>query len=613
MQKKESKITTKPTKRKVNVGSSLTSKETSKLRDGVFVYTGQLSVNELSEKINIPVTQIIKYFFMQGKMITINHLLDDELIGEICLNFGLDFKKEQIVDEVDIEDYHLVDDEKSLKERPPVVTIMGHVDHGKTTLIDTIRNSRVAAGEFGGISQAIGAYQKEIHGKKITFIDTPGHEAFSAMRGRGASVTDIVVLVVAADDGVMPQTIEAIEHAKAAKVPIIVAVNKMDKPGANPKKIKDQLVNYDVVAEEFGGDILFQEISAKFKTGIDLLLENILALAEMLELKANPNRYAVGTVLESVLDKGVGPKATLLVENGTLKSNDFVVVGTAYGKVRRMTDEYNKVLKTATPSTPVSIIGLSDLPSAGEKFMAFDNEKQAKDIATKRQIRKDEEYRSSTARSIEDLNTRIMAGEIQELNIIIKADNSGSTEAIKAGIEKMVIPGVSIRILRAGTGAIIDSDIDLAKTGSAIIYGFNVRPMGTVGNRALQEGVEIRLHRVIYALFDEIEAASKGLLKPIEKEEETAKAEVRQIFKVGKVGTILGLMVTSGTLHVSNNVRIVRSGVVVFDGKIKSMKRFQDDIKEASSGFDCGIILQGFNDVNEGDVLEAYKVIEVKR
>lgn len=586
-------------------------KEGPKVNNGVFTYAGSLTVSQLADQLQISPADIIKYLFMQGKMVTINASLDDELIGEVCLEYGYDFKKEKMVEAENFEELEIEDDEKDLKERPPVVTIMGHVDHGKTTLIDTIRNSNIAAGEVGAITQAIGAYQKEYNGKKITFIDTPGHEAFTAMRSRGASVTDIVVLVVAADDGVMPQTREAIDHAKAANVQMIVAVNKIDVPGANPQHVKDQLMALNIIPEEYGGDTIFCEISAKKNIGIDNLLENILLKSEMLELKANPKRYALGTVLEAKLDRGEGPKATLLVQNGTLKSSDYVVVGTIYGKVRRMTNEYKKTLKVAPPSTPVSIIGLSDVPSAGDSFMAFPTEKEAKDIASKRaQAKNEREMRSSSGMSLDDLYNRIHEGEVQNINVIIKADVAGSAEAVAESLRKLKVDGVNINIIRSSAGAITESDILLASASNAIIYGFNVRPNANVRAKADEEKVEIRTHRIIYALIEEIEAAMKGLLKPTLVESVSGQAEVRQIWKVSKVGTIAGCMVTSGTLTRGQKCRILRDGIIVYEGEIQSMKHGKEDAKETRTNFECGLTITNFNDIHEGDLIEGYEMVE---
>ena len=489
---------------------------------------------------------------------------------------------------------------------------MGHVDHGKTTLIDAIRNSNLVDSEVGGISQEIGAYQKTFEGKKITFIDTPGHEAFSAMRSRGASVTDIVVLVVAADDGVMPQTIEAIDHAKAAQVPIIVAINKTDLPQANPDRVLNELMEHDVIAEKFGGDVLTCEISAKKKNGINNLLEDILLQAEMLQLKANPKRYAIGTVLEAELDKGEGPKASLIVQNGTLYSNDFVVVGTTYGKMRRMTNEYKQVVKEAGPSTPVSVIGLSEVPLAGDRFMAFPTEKQAKDIAEKRRLKKVQEERAqnSGVTSLDDLYTKINEGQLTQINIVLKTDSTGSAEAVKGSLEKLNNDQVRVNIIRAAAGAITESDILLASASGAIIYGFNVRPSAVIRKKAEEERVEIRLHRIIYALTEEMEDAIKGKMKKEEVEKVTGQAEVRNVFKVSKVGEIAGCMVTDGSIKASSKCRILRDGTIVYEGSIESLKRFKDDAKEVKQGYECGIKILNFNDVHEGDIIEGYEMVE---
>ena len=592
--------------------SQARNKNLNKVTNQVFVFTKSLTVGELAKELNVNPSDIIKKLFLQKKLVTINNYLDDETIGEICLEFGFDFKKEEIIDEEDFEKLKIDEKPENLKERPPVVTIMGHVDHGKTTLIDAIRNSNVAANEFGGISQEIGAYQKSINGKKITFIDTPGHEAFSAMRSRGASVTDIVVLVVAADDGVMPQTIEAIDHAKAANVPIIVAINKIDVPGANPDKVINELMEHNVIAEKYGGDVMTCEISAKKKIGIDNLLETILTEAEMLELKANPNRYAIGTVLEAELDKGEGPKATLLVQNGTLYSSDYIVVGSAYGKVRRMTNEYKLVLKEAGPSTPVSVIGLSEVPLAGDHFMAFPSEKQARDIAEKRRIKKINEERAANSgiTSLENLYDKISEGQMTTINIIIKADSTGSAEAVKASLEKLNNDQVKINVIRSAPGAITESDILLGSASKAIIYGFNVRPSALVRKKAEEEGVEIRLHRIIYALIEEVESAIKGKMKKEMVEKSLGQAEVRNTFKVSKVGTIAGCMVIDGVIKNQAKVHVLRNGVVIYDGDMESLKRFKDDAKEVKEGFECGIKIKGFNDISEGDIIECFEVVE---
>ena len=583
-----------------------------KVNNGVFVFTKSLTVGELAKELNINASDIIKKLFLQKKLVTINNYLDDETIGEICLEFGYDFKKQEIVNEEDFEKAEIQDKEEDLVERPAVVTIMGHVDHGKTTLIDAIRNSNLAAAEYGGISQEIGAYQKVINGKKITFIDTPGHEAFSAMRARGASVTDIVILVVAADDGVMPQTIEAIDHAKAANVPIIVAVNKMDVPGANPDKVLNGLMQHDVIAEKFGGDVLTCEISAKKKQNIDELLEDVLLQAEMLQLKANPKRYAIGTVLEAELDKGEGPKATLLVQNGTLFASDYVVVGTAYGKVRRMTNEHKQVIKEAGPGTPLSVIGLSEVPAAGDRFMAFPTEKQAKDIAEKRKLKKIEEERAkgNGVNSLDDLYSKINEGQLAQINIVLKADSTGSAEAVKASLEKLNNDQVKVNVIRSAAGAITESDILLAGASNAIIYGFNVRPSAMIRKKAEEEKVEIRLHRIIYALTEEMEDAIKGQMKKVEVEKVTGQAEVRNVFKVSKVGQIAGCMVTDGLIKSTNKVRILRDGAIIYEGEIESLKRFKDDAKEVKQGFECGIKIKNFNDISVGDIIEGYEMVE---
>lgn len=601
--------------RKVNVSTKVSSsKTTSKVNNGVFVYTGAISVNELAKSLNIMPSEIIKYYFMKGKILNINSLLDDEMIGTICLEHGFDFQRKEVVEAENFENLQIRDKEEDLKPRPPVVTIMGHVDHGKTTLIDAIRNSNLVDYEVGGISQSIGAYQTEINNKKITFIDTPGHEAFTAMRSRGASVTDIVILVVAADDGVMPQTIEAIDHAKAANVPIIVAINKIDKPGADPSKVKNELLAHDIVLEEYGGDVIAVEISAKQRKNIDRLLETVILVAEMSQLKANPNRYAMGVVLEAELDKQEGPKATLLIQNGTLKTSDYLVAGTCYGKVRRMTNEYRKVLNAALPSTPVAVIGLSEVPQAGDRFMAFESEKEAREIALRRkQIKELKEKRMTSAATLEDLFNMKKEGEIQNINIILKADSTGSAEACKASLEKINVPNVKINVIRATSGAITESDVLLASASKAIIYGFNVRPDAKTRAKALEEKVEIRLQRIIYALIEEIEAAAKGLLKPELEEKIIGQAEIRQLFKVSKLGTIAGCMVVDGLIKANDPIRLIRDGIIIYEGKIASLRRGKDQAREVARGFECGILIDGFNDIKEFDIIEQYEMVEVKK
>ena len=587
--------------------------EYAKVNGGVFVYSKPLSVAELSKAINVPANAIIKSLFMNGKMVTINQMLDDETIGTICLEFNYDFKKEKVVDAEHFEDLEIEDDPADLKERAPIVTVMGHVDHGKTSIIDAIRHSNVAGGEAGGISQAIGAYQKEIHGKKVTIIDTPGHAAFTAMRARGADVTDIVVLVVAADDGVMPQTVEAINHAKAANCQIIVAINKMDKPGANPQRVKEELMQHDIYGEEYGGDVLMVECSAKTGQGLNDLLEAILLKAEMMELKANPNRYAIGTVLEANLDKGEGPKATLLVQNGTLKNSDYVVVGEIYGKIRRMSNEFGTVLKSAGPSTPVSVTGLSAVPNAGDRFMAFPTEKEAREIAERRALAKKEKAQAGTAAmSLEDLNNLVNAGNIQNINVIIKADTDGSAEALKASLEKLSNDQIKIKVIAAQAGAINDSDILLAQASGALIYAFNIRPDARIAQKAAEAHVEIRPHRIIYELIDEMTNLMKGMYKAEKVENVTGQAEIRHIYKISHVGTVAGAYVTSGLIKNGEKVRLLRDGVITYEGKLGSLKRFKDDVKEVKEGYECGFTIDNFNDLKEGDIIEGYEMVDKK-
>ena len=598
--------------RETNVSTKVKAdRSKSKVNGGVFVYTGAISAGELAKTINVPIGDVIKFLFLQGKMVTINTILDDELIGLVCLEYGYDFQKKIVVAAEHFEDVEINDDPSKLKPRPPVVTIMGHVDHGKTTLIDAIRDSKLVDDEFGGISQAIGAYQKEINGQKITFIDTPGHEAFTAMRARGAGVTDIVVLVVAADDGVMPQTIEAIDHAKAAGVPIIVAINKMDKVGAEPERVKNELMAHDVICEEFGGDVIAVEISAKKKINIEGLLESILLVAEMKELKANPDRYALGTVLEAKLDKNEGPKATLLVQNGSLNEGDFLVVGTTYGKARRMTNEFGKVVKTATPSTPISIIGLSEVPLAGDHFMAFAEESEARSIAQKRKLLKEASERNKKGgATLDDLINLAKEGEIQNFNIIVKAESTGSAEAVKASLEKLSTDKIRINVVRASSGAITESDVLLAGASHAIIYGFNVRPDAKTKAKAAEEKVEIRTHKIIYDLIEEIQAAMKGMLAPTMVEKVLGQAEVRKLFKVSKLGTIAGCMVVDGVIKANSAVRLIRDGVVVYEGKLASLQREKDTVKEVKAGFECGMLIDKFNDIKENDIIESYEMVE---
>ncbi len=586
-----------------------------KLNGGVFTYHTPLSVGKLAESLGLVASDIIKYLFMNGKMVTMNTVLDDNLIGEICLNFGYDFVKEEVIDASDFEKISIDDDPSLLVERPPVVTIMGHVDHGKTTLLDTIRKSRVAEGEAGGITQAIGAYQVNVKGKTITFLDTPGHAAFTSMRARGSQVTDVVIIVVAADDGVMPQTREAVDHAKAANVPIIVAVNKMDKPGADPEKIKMALSDLGLVPEEWGGDTIYCPISAKVGTGVNELLENILVVSELKELKANPNRFALGSVIEAELHKGFGPVATLLIQNGTLNVGDHIVVGPYYGKIRLMKDDAGRQIKSAGPSTPVSVSGLSEVPEAGDKFMAFSDEKQAKDIATTRMNKKIENERKGTSIPItlDEISKKVQEGKLITINAIVKADVQGSAEAIKQVLEKMSNDEIKISVIRAQSGAITESDVILASASNAIIYGFNIRPDALVRKLAEEKKVDLRLHRIIYDITDEMEAAMKGMLKPEMIEKVSGQMEVRQLFKVSKIGTIAGCYVTSGFIKDNSKIRLIRNGVVIYEGLLGSLQRFQSSVKEVKEGYECGCTIQNYNDIYEQDIIEGYYDEEVSK
>ena len=569
-------------------------------------YTDGITVSELADKIGRQSSEIIKTLFMEGQMVTINSALDDETVQLICIGYDIDATKVKEREEDSLEIDETVDPEK-LVERPPVVTIMGHVDHGKTTLLDTIRRTQVAAGEAGGITQAIGAYQVVVDGRKVTFLDTPGHEAFTAMRARGASVTDIAVIVVAADDGVMPQTREAVDHAKAAKVPIIVAVNKMDRPDANPDRVKNEMSDLGIMPEEWGGDTIFVPTSAKKGEGIEDLLETILTVADVKELKADPARLATGTVIEAKLDKGRGPVATLLVQNGTLRQGDPVVVGTSFGKVRKMIDENSHELKEAGPSTPVEIIGLNDVPEAGDLFRNFDNEKDARAIADRRKRRKIEaDRRKTSAMSLEDLSQHIEAGDITEIPIIIKADVQGSAEAVKSSMEKLDVSGVSVNVIHATAGAITESDIMLASASNAMIIGFNVRPDANIRKKAEDAGVEIRLHNIIYKATEEMELAMKGMLEPVYEEVVIGQAEVRETYKASRIGTIGGCMVTDGKLTSGCGIRLIRDSIVIYTGKLGSLKRFKDDAKEVLSGYECGITIENYNDIKIGDIIEAY-------
>ena len=591
-----------------------TKKETVEVKDGVISYEEGITVGELAEKLGQTPANVIKVLFLLGTMVTINSALNDEQVELICLEYGCECEKHIPVDEINFENIEVVDDEKDLQPRCPVVTIMGHVDHGKTTLLDTIRKSAVVDGEFGGITQHIGAYQVEVNGKKVTFLDTPGHEAFTAMRARGAQVTDIVIIVVAADDGVMPQTKEAIDHAKAAGVPIVVAINKIDKEGADPERIKAEMAEEGLLPEEWGGDTVYCEISAKKKIGIEELLETLTVVAELADLKANPNRYAYGSVVEGKLDKGRGAVATLLVENGTLRASDPIVVGAAFGRVRQMLDDKGRVIKEALPGTPVEITGLNEVPVAGDKFMVFESEKQARSVGEtcmKAKIEKDRN--SGAALSLDDLYSQIKEGQIIDLNIIVKADVQGTAEAVKASLEKIDVDGVRVNVIRSTVGAISESDVILASASQAIIYGFNVRPDAKVRSKAEEENVEIRLHNVIYKMVEEIETAMKGMLAPEYHEVVTGQAEIRQVIKASKIGNIAGCYVTNGSIKRNSGIRLIRDGIVVYEGKLASLRRFKDDVKEVNSGFECGLNIENYNDIKEGDIIEGYVMEEVEK
>lgn len=577
-------------------------------------FSESLTLAELAKKLHREPSEIIKKLFLLGVMATINQVLDKDAIELIASEYGVEVEEEIKVDATDLEIYFTEDQIEELVERPAVVTIMGHVDHGKTTLLDSIRNTKVTEGEAGGITQHIGAYQVIENGKKITFLDTPGHAAFTTMRARGAQITDITVLVVAADDGVMPQTIEAINHAKAAEVPIIVAVNKMDKPAANADRVMQELTEHGLVAEAWGGDIIFVPLSAKTGEGIDNLLEMILLVSEVEEYKADPKRHAVGTVIEARLDKGRGSIATLLVQNGTLKIGDPIVVGNTYGRVRAMVNDNGRRVKEAGPSTPVEITGLNEVPQAGDRFVVFGDEKTARQIGeTRAQLALVAQRGEKTRVSLDNLFEQLKQGEMKDLNIIIKADVQGSAEALAASLQKIDVEGVNIKIIHSGTGAINESDITLASASNAIVIGFNVRPDANAKRAADAEKVDVRLHRIIYKVIEEMEAAMKGMLDPEFEEKIIGQAEVRQTFKVSKVGTIAGSYVTDGKITRDSGIRVIRDGVVIFEGGIDALKRFKDDAKEVSQGYECGITIKNFNDIKEGDVIEAYVMEEVER
>ena len=578
----------------------------------ILLYKDGMTVSEVANALSISTGEIIKKLMSLGIMATLNQSLSFEDVEILALDFNKVVKKEETVDISNFENYEIEDKAEDLVERPPVVTIMGHVDHGKTTLLDYLRKSSVASGEAGGITQAIGAYRVKCQGKMITFIDTPGHAAFTEMRARGAAVTDIVIIIVAADDGVMPQTKEAIDHAKAANVPIIVAINKIDKPEANIDRVMSGLSEAGLTPEEWGGDTIVNKISAVTGEGIENLLENILLVAEMQELKANPARYASGVVLESQMDKHVGSVVTLLIQNGTLRLGDPLVVGTSFGKVRTLKDDLGQNIVEATPSMPVEITGLSTLPSAGDKFMAFETEKQAKAIAEERALRMREADTNRTGMSLEDLFDQIHEG-LKEVNVVLKTDVNGSLEAVKKSLEKIDVEGIKIRVIRGGVGAITESDVVLAQASNAIIIGFNVRPSSKASDIAKEYNVEIRLYDIIYKVVEDMEDALKGMLEPIYEEKVLGTLEVRQLFKFSKVGMIAGCHVLSGTVKSNSKARVVRDGIVVYNGAIKSLQHEKDQVKEVKKDMDCGLTLENFQDYKEKDIIEVYELVEVKR
>lgn len=576
------------------------------------LYKENMTIGMLADELGVPSAELIKKLFDLGLMVNINSSISFENAEVLVGFYDKELKTEEVTDVVNFEGLEIIDDEKDLVKRPPVVTIMGHVDHGKTTLLDAIRKANVVSTEAGGITQAISAYQVSYNNDLITFIDTPGHAAFTEMRARGAGMTDIVIIIVAADDGVMPQTKEAIDHAKAANVPIIVAVNKMDKPGANPDKVMSELGEYGLMPEEWGGTTLFNKISALTGEGINELLENILLTAEMEDYKANPNRYAIGTVVESRLNKQVGPIVTALIQNGTLRIGDPVVVGTAFGKIRTLKNDLGIEITEAGPSKPVEITGLNEVPQAGDKFMAFESEKEARNIA---QMRKDKarmkEIHQKSAVSLDDLFSKINEG-LKEINVIIKADVNGSAEAVKNSLEKIEVEGVKVKVIRSSVGAITDSDIVLAKASSALIIGFNIRPNNKIKDKAKEEGVEIRLYDIIYKVVEEMESAMKGMLDPEYEEKILGSAEISQIFKFSKVGNIAGTMVTDGIIKRNSKARVIRDSVVIYDGEIASLQRGKDTVKEVKKGLECGIVIDKFNDIKIGDIIESYEMVEVK-
>ena len=580
--------------------------------EDIVLYKEDMTVADLASELNVPSTEVIKKLMKLGVMASINYALTFEVAELVVIDYNKVLKEAESKDISNFEKFEINDSEANLVNRPPIVTVMGHVDHGKTSLLDKIRQTDVVSGEAGGITQAIGAYQVERNGKKITFIDTPGHEAFTEMRARGASVTDVVIIVVAADDGVKPQTKEAIDHAKAASVPIIVAINKIDKPEANIEKVTNELAEYGLTPEEWGGSTIFNHISCKTGEGIDKLLENIILVSEMEELKANPSRYAIGTVIESKLDKKTGVVVSVLVQNGTLRLGDPVVVGTSFGKVRSLKNDKGQEITEAYPSMPVEITGISEVPSAGDKFMAFETEKQAKNIAERRKARSKAKDTNRTGMTLDDLFGAIKSG-VKEINVVLKTDVNGSLEAIKQSLAKINIDGVKVSVIRGGVGTITESDVVLANASRAIIIGFNVRPSSSVVDLAKEYNVDIKLYDIIYKMIEDIEKAMKGMLDPEYEEVNLAEVEVRQLFKFSKVGIIAGSYVKNGTVKNGANVRVVRDGVVLANTKIKTLQREKDQVTSVAKGMECGITLENYQDIRENDILEVYELKEIKR
>ena len=581
--------------------------------DTIVLYTDGMNVTDFANVLGLNVAEVIKKLMSLGKIMNLNAAIDFETAEIVALDYGKTLKKDTTRDETNFEELEIIDNEKDLVYRPPVITIMGHVDHGKTTLLDTIRKTNVASGEAGGITQHIGAYQIVYNDRPITFIDTPGHAAFTEMRARGASVTDIVIIIVAADDGVMPQTKEAIDHAKAAGVPIVVAVNKIDKPNANPERVMTEMSQNGITPDTWGGDTLFVNISAKTGEGIPELLDNLLLIADMQELKANPNRYASGTVIESKMDKSLGVVSTVLIQNGTLRLGDAVVVGNYAGKIRTLKNDCGENLVEATPSMPVSITGISESPAAGDKFMAFENEKKAKAISEQRiAVARKKSLNTTTSVSLDDLFGRIEAGE-KEINVILKADVKGSEEAVKNSLLKLDVEGIKVNVIRSSIGSVTESDIVLAAASNALIIGFNIRPSNKIMEYAKEKGVDIRLYNIIYKVVEEMEAAMKGKLAPEYEEKVLGSAEVRKLFKFSKVGTIAGSYITDGIVRRDAKARVIRDGIIIYDGNINSIAREKDQVKEVKQGLECGITIENFNDIKEGDIIEAYEIVEVKR